>query len=145
MIHVNAGSSLRALLDPAQNSSPLELPSQVTGRLLGLVDAGRTWFRSSVSLDAAQPPHDIPFCNSALASNAIKHGREGGQIKIGARAAENAAAWSAVQDNGAGLTPEQLGRLFKPFDRLGQEHGTVPGTALGPPPEPRGTDSRPMS
>jgi signal transduction histidine kinase len=29
------------------------------------------------------------------------------------------------------LTPEQLGRLFKPFERLGQERGPVEGTGLG--------------
>lgn len=95
MIHVNAGSSLRALLDPAQKSSASVLEAQVTGRpitLIGLVDAGRTWFKSSIGLDAAQPPRDISFCNSARASNAIKYGREGGQVEIGAGAAGNATA-----------------------------------------------------
>ena len=95
MIHVNAGSSLRALLDPAQKSSASGDLCLQHGRpitLIGLVDAGRTWFKSSTGLDAAQPPRDISFCNSARASNAIKYGREGRQVEIGAGAAGNAAA-----------------------------------------------------
>lgn len=29
------------------------------------------------------------------------------------------------------MTPEQLDRLFQPFDRLGAERTTIPGTGLG--------------
>ena len=36
-----------------------------------------------------------------------------------------------MADNGPGLTGDQIGRLFKPFERLGREHGNVPGTGLG--------------
>ena len=66
-----------------------------------------------------------------LASNAIKYGREGSQIRLTAGTARNGHPWAAVQDDGVGLTPEQLGRLFKPFERLGQERGHVQGTGLG--------------
>lgn len=66
-----------------------------------------------------------------LASNAIKYSREGSQISLSAGAAANVGPWVAVRDSGCGLTPEQLGRLFKPFERLGQERGPVQGTGLG--------------
>ena len=66
-----------------------------------------------------------------LASNAIKYGREGSQIRLSAGTASGGHPWAAVRDDGAGLTPEQVGRLFKPFERLGQERGHVQGTGLG--------------
>jgi CheY-like chemotaxis protein len=37
----------------------------------------------------------------------------------------------AVQDTGMGLSPAQLGELFQPFNRLGQEAGGTEGTGIG--------------
>jgi hypothetical protein len=38
----------------------------------------------------------------------------------------------SVRDTGAGLSPEQLGQLFQPFNRLGQEDGGAEeGTGIG--------------
>ncbi len=66
-----------------------------------------------------------------LASNAIKYGRAGSLIRFAAGTASDGTSWATVKDDGVGLTPEQLGRLFKPFERLGQERGHVQGTGLG--------------
>lgn len=66
-----------------------------------------------------------------LTSNAIKYSREGSQIHLSAGTASDGSSWAAVKDDGAGLTAEQIGRLFKPFERLGQEHSHVQGTGLG--------------
>ena len=35
------------------------------------------------------------------------------------------------RDTGEGLSPEQLGQLFQPFNRLGQEGGATEGTGIG--------------
>ena len=37
----------------------------------------------------------------------------------------------AVRDTGPGFTDEEKARLFQPFERLGAERTTVPGTGLG--------------
>ena len=37
----------------------------------------------------------------------------------------------SVRNTGPGLTPEQLGQLFQPFNRLGQESGAEEGTGIG--------------
>ena len=66
-----------------------------------------------------------------LLTNAIKYNRPGGEVSVHCRAAE---AWTRVEvrDTGIGIAPEALGRLFAPFDRLGQEHlGVIEGTGIG--------------
>ena len=65
-----------------------------------------------------------------LMSNAVKYNREGGSVTLGCRA-EAGAVQIDITDQGAGMTPGQVARLFNPFDRLGAERGSVPGTGLG--------------
>jgi len=65
-----------------------------------------------------------------LGSNAIKYGGAGCTVLIGARAGGTEAVIE-VADNGTGMTPEQLKRLFQPFERLGQERLGVVGSGLG--------------
>jgi two-component system OmpR family sensor kinase len=63
-----------------------------------------------------------------LLSNAIKYG--GGQrIQVGLKRQENKAQLT-VQDNGAGISAEDQARIFKPFQRVGDNHGQ-PGLGLG--------------
>ena len=66
-----------------------------------------------------------------LAGNAIKYGRPGGVLRLQAAATPAGRCVFEVQDNGPGMTEEQLQRLFKPFERLGHEQGTVAGSGLG--------------
>jgi PAS domain S-box-containing protein len=66
-----------------------------------------------------------------LLGNAIKYNRRGGWVRCSARAAGDGAVELRIEDNGVGMTPAQLKRLFRPFDRLGRESGGVPGIGLG--------------
>jgi PAS domain S-box-containing protein len=64
-------------------------------------------------------------------SNAIKYNRPGGEVVISVEADIESPVRLSVLDNGIGIAPEVMGRLFEPFDRLGAEHTLVPGTGLG--------------
>jgi signal transduction histidine kinase/ActR/RegA family two-component response regulator len=66
-----------------------------------------------------------------LFSNAIKYNREAGEIRCSLRCDGGDGLVIDVCDTGAGMSREQLARLFEPFDRLGAEHGTIEGTGLG--------------
>jgi signal transduction histidine kinase/CheY-like chemotaxis protein len=66
-----------------------------------------------------------------LLSNAVKYNRERGSVVVDARLGANGRVRLSVQDTGAGLQPEQVAALFQPFNRLGQESGTIEGTGIG--------------
>ncbi|MBL8333291.1 MAG: PAS domain S-box protein [Rubrivivax sp.] len=66
-------------------------------------------------------------------SNAIKYSPAGGVIKISSklsRSREEPALGITVADQGIGMTPEQLGRVFERFYRA-DPSGNIPGTGLG--------------
>lgn len=59
-----------------------------------------------------------------LLSNAIKYNRRKGSVEVSVSACDEgqAAGWEVnVRDSGLGLSNEQIGRLFQPFERLGAE------------------------
>jgi signal transduction histidine kinase len=65
-----------------------------------------------------------------LLSNAVKYNRERGAISIRLEAGD-ARLRVGVTDTGPGIPREMIGRLFRPFDRLGAERSGVEGTGLG--------------
>ncbi len=65
-----------------------------------------------------------------LLSNAVKYNRRGGEVRLSAERHGGEVA-IAITDTGIGLSAEQIGRLFSPFERLGAEHRAVAGTGLG--------------
>jgi PAS domain S-box-containing protein len=66
-----------------------------------------------------------------LLSNAIKYNRPGGEVRLGTEVTDDETLRIHVSDTGAGLSDEQLRRLFVPFDRLGAEESGVEGAGLG--------------
>jgi CheY-like chemotaxis protein/anti-sigma regulatory factor (Ser/Thr protein kinase) len=66
-----------------------------------------------------------------LLSNAVKYNLEGGNVIVASRMADEGRVALDVIDTGAGMNPQQLAQLFQPFNRLGQESGTVEGTGIG--------------
>ncbi len=66
-----------------------------------------------------------------LLSNAIKYNRAGGAVSVACDAAPAGRFQLTVIDTGPGIPPEQMHRLFTPFDRLDAPEETVEGTGLG--------------
>ncbi len=66
-----------------------------------------------------------------LLANAVKYNRDGGRIQISVRRVPDERVAVTVADNGIGIAPEYMDRLFTPFDRLGAERTRVEGTGLG--------------
>ncbi|MDO8207242.1 MAG: response regulator [Gallionella sp.] len=66
-----------------------------------------------------------------LLSNAIKYNREQGTVEVKCVADTSGYIRISIQDTGIGLPPEKLTQLFQPFNRLGQESGSVEGTGIG--------------
>jgi PAS domain S-box-containing protein len=65
-----------------------------------------------------------------LLSNAVKYNRPGGRVVVSSRVQDDGCHLT-IADDGPGMTPEKLGRLFEPFNRLGAEKSKVEGTGIG--------------
>ena len=69
-----------------------------------------------------------------LLSNAVKYNRRQGSVDVVCVAERDAAVPTVcvrVSDTGAGLTPEQMARLFVPFERLQADQRRIEGTGIG--------------
>ena len=95
-----------------------------------------------VSMTFQQFTADTPFFVKAdrtrlkqiiinLLSNAIKYNKERGTVIVSCAESDPAHIRISVADTGEGLPPEKLAQLFQPFNRLGQEAGSVAGTGIG--------------
>jgi CheY-like chemotaxis protein/two-component sensor histidine kinase len=66
-----------------------------------------------------------------LLTNAIKYNRSAGRVDVRCTAVPGQRVRVSVEDTGPGLSMAQTAQLFEPFNRLGQESGTEPGTGIG--------------
>jgi len=143
----NAGRHLLALLDDILDLSkveggemriertPVHLQPQVQ-QVLALVEPQARQFgvkleAGALDLVALADATRLRQVLLNLVTNAIKYNRPGGRVHIDAQSRGDEHVWLRVSDTGRGLTPEQLSRLFDPFDRLGAETTGVEGTGIG--------------
>ncbi len=68
---------------------------------------------------------------SNLLSNAIKYNRRGGRVTVRAERGADGTVILSVTDTGAGLSTDEIGQLFQPFNRLGRERSEISGTGIG--------------
>ena len=69
-----------------------------------------------------------------LLSNAVKYNAQGGTVNITAQRLAlpgGEMVELSVADTGLGMTGEQLGALFQPYNRLGREGSGIEGTGIG--------------
>jgi len=144
---VNSSRHLLALINDLLDVSRIELGSldvQVQStELVGIAQAAIAELevlaqRRQVTLRLVHPeralwasadPLRMHQVLSNLLSNAIKYNRPNGQVTL-ELALIDGHACAAVSDTGIGMTTEQLGALFQPFNRLGR-HDSAEGTGIG--------------
>ena len=102
------------LLQPIAQQAQIALSAQIPGDVWVLADRQRL--------------HQVLI---NLVSNAIKYNRPQGGVCITLLAADPRFVSVAIEDTGRGLTSQQLGRLFQPFERLGHESSSIEGSGLG--------------
>ncbi len=68
-----------------------------------------------------------------LVSNAIKYNRHAGTLTLDQRRTDDGAVEILVTDTGAGLSAEDQGRIWMPFERLDADRGPIEGTGIGLP------------
>lgn len=66
-----------------------------------------------------------------IGSNAIKYNQAGGTVRLYAECLPENEVVLTIEDSGPGMSPQQLSKLFQPFERLGRETTNIEGTGLG--------------
>ncbi len=69
-------------------------------------------------------------CLINLLGNALKYNRSGGSVGVSVETADGLCRIH-INDTGPGLSAEQLGQVFEPFNRTGAEFSSIPGSGLG--------------
>jgi len=109
----------------------------VTGKVLAdrRAEADRRGIQVTAALAAAPISGDPGLAERLVANlvdNAIRHNRNGGWLEISTKASDGRAVLS-VSNTGSVIPPEEVNRLFEPFQRLGAErvpHGNGYGLGL---------------
>lgn len=103
---------------------PLDL-ADITRRVMSELELAARFKDQTLRLE--RPPADLPLVQgdpdrlaqilANVVDNAVKYTPTGGgvTIRLGHDARQ---VWCSVQDSGPGLTPADLGRLFRPYERL---------------------------
>lgn len=145
-----AGAQLRALIDDVLDVSRIEegrIDVELRNvELCGLVDSAMRMCEPQANahmvelrkprgqalapLEIRTDPLRLRQVLLNLLSNAIKYNRPGGWVNVSLEKSTEF-IHLRVADNGIGMTPQQQAELFQPFNRLGRERGSIPGTGLG--------------
>jgi len=66
-----------------------------------------------------------------LLSNAVKYNRDEGSITINIENLPDQQLHISITDTGKGLYPDQINRLFNPFERIEAKNSNIEGTGIG--------------
>jgi two-component system phosphate regulon sensor histidine kinase PhoR len=114
--------------------SPAEVAEDVVASFAGLADRKGTtltrvdWGEASVVTDADRLRRIL----ENLVDNAVKYTPEGGRVELATGPAPEGGAVLEVRDNGNGIPPEHLPRIFERFYRVDKARSReIGGTGLG--------------
>jgi signal transduction histidine kinase/ActR/RegA family two-component response regulator len=112
-------------LDAVQEAVTLVEPQAAKQKIQVYTEAGAAW-RLHITADRQRFKQVL----LNLISNAVKYNNKGGSVRISADAQDGRLRLN-VTDTGPGLSKEQIGRLFSPFERIGAETSGIEGTGIG--------------
>jgi PAS domain S-box-containing protein len=146
---IGAGRRLLSLIDEVLDIARIESgnhemtrqPVAVDAALAGAVALTRpmwdgagiavTVVPSIESLHVLADPRRFDQVLLNVLSNAIKYNRPDGSVTLSAVSGPIDRVTIRIVDDGVGIDPARIDRLFQPFQRLGAEGGEVGGTGLG--------------
>ncbi len=111
-------------------------PSEIAAEVIALTqpvaaEHGTRVFLASAGARAAYAdPLRLRQVLLNLVSNAIKYGGTSHPVEV-STAVRGHQTFIIVKDHGPGIQPDQMHRLFVPFDRLDADQGTKSGTGIG--------------
>ncbi|CAN5125878.1 hypothetical protein BH09MYX1_BH09MYX1_56180 [soil metagenome] len=101
----------------------------------------RTAAREGLRIDVAALPAEARLVTADrtrlaqilmnFGSNAVKYNRDGGMIEVIVSAPDADVVRITIADTGTGIPPDKQDKLFQPFQRAGQETGSIEGTGIG--------------
>ena len=95
-------------------------------------DKGARFANLTPELSVRADPDRLEQVLGNLVDNAIKYGRAGGTVSVGGRLVEGGQVEMFVQDDGPGIPPEALERVFERFYRVDKARSREQGgTGLG--------------
>jgi two-component system phosphate regulon sensor histidine kinase PhoR len=118
---------------PREEVAVAGLAAQVARTVAAHADAAGTTVSCEVPDDllAVADPVGVEQVLENLVDNAIKYGRRGGRVRVGGRRVGRRVEVS-VSDDGGGIAPEHLGRIFERFYRVDPGRSReMGGTGLG--------------
>lgn len=130
------------LLEVSRLEDPTLKPSLSEFDVIDLLDeaaeqARRTHSGREIKVDAGPEPMTmradrarILLIVTNLLDNALKYSPSGGSVSVRAER-RGGMARLQVTDHGIGIEPQDVGRLFGRFTRVGEATGTIAGTGLG--------------
>jgi PAS domain S-box-containing protein len=97
--------------------------------------------RTGLSLEVHMPAEPLPLLKADrvrfaqilmnFGSNAIKYNRPGGKVTLTVSRPDADHVRVTIADTGIGIPAEKQAKLFQPFQRAGQETGSIEGTGIG--------------
>jgi PAS domain S-box-containing protein len=109
-------AEVRATLEPMASRAGVTLTVEPVSPDLSEVIADRTRF-SQILIN--------------FGSNALKYGKKGGRAVLAASSSSEGFIRISVTDDGIGIPLDKQDKIFQPFQRAGQETGSIEGTGIG--------------